>query len=111
MAEYSDIILRAWILDDLRARISTAIKLNPSSYGSRYKLTREDVWRRLAAQDVRCAVCEASLEVMQWIVDHDHDTGRVRGLLCRSCNAQLVRGELWIRAAYAYITQGDNHGL
>jgi hypothetical protein len=30
----------------------------------------------------RCAVCAAG----QTVVDHDHETGLVRGLLCVSCN-------------------------
>lgn len=37
-------------------------------------------------QDGRCAVCEeARLEL---VTDHDHATGLVRGLLCRSCNTR-----------------------
>lgn len=34
----------------------------------------------------RCAVCGVSH--MPLVDDHDHDTGLIRGLLCRSCNGR-----------------------
>ena len=36
-------------------------------------------------QDGRCAICGHRYELVE---DHDHDTGLVRGYLCRRCNAQ-----------------------
>ncbi|WP_086672189.1 endonuclease domain-containing protein [Streptomyces albovinaceus] len=39
-------------------------------------------WRLFELQDGRCACCNNSPHV----VDHDHRSGRVRGLLCSSCN-------------------------
>jgi hypothetical protein len=47
----------------------------------------------LAAQGGRCAIC-----VGEWTghhiaphIDHDHATGKVRGLLCVNCNNGLGR--------------------
>lgn len=37
-------------------------------------------------QGLLCATCHKALAV---VVDHDHETGMVRGLLCRSCNVQV----------------------
>lgn len=38
-------------------------------------------------QGNKCAVCEDSGKVLH--VDHDHNTGRVRALLCGNCNTAL----------------------
>lgn len=46
----------------------------------------------LRAQDGRCAICGAAeAEQFKGVlhVDHCHDTGEVRGLLCRGCNHML----------------------
>lgn len=56
-----------------------------------YNIKRED-WRRMwGDQDGRCAICGAALRrgTGGAAVDHCHDTGRVRGLLCVRCNTGL----------------------
>ena len=37
-------------------------------------------------QDYRCAICGAATKLL---VDHNHETGKVRGLLCNNCNTGL----------------------
>jgi hypothetical protein len=62
-------------------------KAQRSDYLARkYGLTPEDVEEMLAAQGGLCAICEEAEAVH---VDHCHDTGRIRGLLCFRCNAAL----------------------
>lgn len=52
----------------------------------RHGLTLEDVELLLRRQNGVCAICgdEGTL-----CIDHDHKTGKVRGLLCRRCNIGL----------------------
>src|SRR3990170_4136701 len=59
---------------------------------------RETAWKRLYGlapadfyalkreQGAQCAICEDENGGKELDVDHDHATGRVRGLLCRRCN-------------------------
>lgn len=41
----------------------------------------------LAGQGGKCALCQR--EPSTPVLDHDHFTGRIRGVLCRGCNAML----------------------
>jgi hypothetical protein len=44
-------------------------------------------------QGGRCAICRESLAYDEVHTDHDHVTGKVRGLLCPSCNVFLGKIE------------------
>lgn len=52
----------------------------------RYGITLEDFDRMKAEQGGVCAIC---LKREAKVVDHDHKTGRVRGLLCGGCNGAI----------------------
>lgn len=55
-----------------------------------YGLTRAQYDALEADQNGRCAACHDKLGTGHArAVDHCHDTGRVRGLLCRHCNVAL----------------------
>ena len=51
-----------------------------------YKLTQLEYLELFELQEGKCALCNRHVKLH---VDHDHDTGEVRGLLCHRCNVGL----------------------
>ena len=72
-----------------------------------YKLTVEEYEAMLRVQDGRCAICNAVFpKGRRPHVDHDHATGKVRGLLCARHNHGLGMfsdSEELLMAAAAYL--------
>ena len=64
-------------------------------YLKTYGITRGAYLEMLVKQDGKCAICRGTGFLMRdshktlLLVDHDHTTGRVRGLLCHNCNRAL----------------------
>ena len=62
---------------------------------TRYKISLNDYLSLYEKQDKKCAICKDAGFKMQahhrllLVVDHDHKTGRIRGLLCHNCNRGL----------------------
>jgi hypothetical protein len=67
-----------------RERMQAAAK--KSRLRSQYGLSVEELDGMIAAQGGLCAICEQAKPLC---VDHDHSTGVVRGLLCKTCNFGL----------------------
>ncbi len=57
---------------------------NKSRFG--YKITYLEYLNLVEKQKGICALCN---EPKQLFIDHEHNTGQVRGLLCRNCNLGL----------------------
>jgi len=61
--------------------------------------TRRVVYGHLfKEQKGKCAICgtERAIDAPKWmklLIDHDHETDEVRGLLCQSCNILVGRLE------------------
>jgi hypothetical protein len=62
-----------------------AIESNLKRY---YKLTLEEYEELFKAQNGQCKICETHQDEVdrRFDVDHNHETGRIRGLLCIKCN-------------------------
>lgn len=73
-----------------------------------YGISLETYEAVLAAQGGVCAICREQPDDRALAVDHDHETGAVRGLLCGLCNMSLGRVESpgWLDAARAYLEAG-----
>lgn len=102
-----------------RAARRKAAREHNRSDGHREKLLRRlygiglnEYAAMLQSQGQRCAICPATEpggNSTSWHVDHDHATGRVRGLLCVRCNLglgyfqddpdRLVRASAYLRAS------------
>lgn len=54
-----------------------------------YGITLEEWLALRAASDGRCASCGEPPDAHGLVLDHDHETGALRGLICRACNWTL----------------------
>jgi len=79
---------KRWMRPEHKERVYfTAIKRN-------FGLSRQEYEQLLLMQGRACAICrwQPHQDGRQHLhVDHDHETGRVRGLLCTGCNTMLGR--------------------
>lgn len=79
------------------------------SLAREYGMTPEAFTERLLQQHTACAICSHPFSTARNdvpCVDHDHDTGVVRGILCRKCNLGLgLLGDnaTRLRAVLAYL--------
>ena len=67
--------------------------------------------RLIAEQDGGCAICHRPPATRRLHIDHDHKTGKVRGLLCFTCNRFLCMGGVTpdrLRAAADYLERSDS---
>jgi hypothetical protein len=75
-----------------------------------YGITLADYWRMYKEQDGHCAICTKQMSL---VVDHNHQTGRVRGLLCGSCNrgiGYLGDDPIRLQRASEYLKQFSTFG-
>lgn len=57
----------------------------------KYGITWNDYLEIIESQDNECAICGTSISELDHTahLDHCHDTGKVRGVLCRRCNTGI----------------------
>jgi len=68
---------------------------NKKTYFRRYGITYENAISTWEKQKKKCAICNVDMVILGtngkrgFCVDHDHKTGRFRGILCHSCNSAI----------------------
>lgn len=97
---------RAWAKANPEAARAKARK---DGLRQRHGLSVEEYERIFATQGAGCAICgskESRSCSGHFHVDHDHATGRVRGILCQPCNTalgQLCESETILFACIEYL--------
>ena len=89
MKKHSE-VTRRWQIANPEKHAANKRRASLKAYG----ITPEDYDRMLEEQGGRCAMCRTDDPgghggVKHFHVDHDHETGVVRGLLCDTCNRGL----------------------
>lgn len=80
--ENRDVILPKKREYSRRTKESRAHKLRQKKYG----ITPDDFTKLLERQAGLCAICRVSKAA---VVDHNHKTGAIRGILCSPCNTAI----------------------
>jgi hypothetical protein len=69
---------------------------------TQYGLTVEQFESMILSQNSRCLICDAARKL---VVDHCHKTGKIRGLLCNSCN----RGIGYLQDNWVLLNKASNY--
>lgn len=89
-----------------RVRLDSPEKRRKWLLSQRYGLTPVSWKKMFDSQNGLCAICSG--EMKRPVVDHNHETGAVRSLLCHPCNIKLhaIEDSEYVRKAVAYL---DKH--
>ena len=78
---------------------------------AKYGISEADYERMFKEQNEVCAICKRHQRFQRLAVDHDHKTGKVRGLLCVNCNRGLGRffdSPIRLRSAADYLEKAGD---
>jgi len=82
---------------------------------SKYNLTPEQYNEMLKKQDFKCAICGHPFDLLKLHnaeIDHNHQTNKVRGILCHKCNVVLGMANDNINVLYSaikYLKESDKN--
>ena len=101
-----------WYLKNKKRVSKRARKFKLSKF---YNMSIGDYNKMLKKQNGVCAIC-GKLEnwkhqngtVCQLSIDHNHKTGKVRGLLCKECNQRLGAYEKYKEVFIKYLSEFDD---
>ena len=80
---------------------------------ARRGITPEQLVDRYERQEGCCAICKAEVALMESAIDHNHETGEFRGILCKQCNRALGMfkdSTKTLRSAVEYLEAFGSYG-
>ena len=81
---------RQWRKDNPENTEKHLARMRERTKERRYGITQEQFGQMLLDQNNRCKICDNDFKNSKDThIDHCHNTNRVRGLLCNSCNMAL----------------------
>lgn len=88
---------KEWLANRTRERRASQRSSDPLYHrkwnlAAKYGMTADEFIDLATSQDLKCAICRKPAHGGRWdtlVVDHDHSTNAVRGLLCQPCNRGL----------------------
>lgn len=89
-----------------RRYCSESCKIKADKIRKRYGLTIRDYRRLVEANEGKCPICKRTVRTT-WQIDHNHQTGRVTGVVCVRCNvgalAMTYHDVEFVRSLLAYL--------
>ena len=76
---------------------------------NKYGITGDEFRKIIEQQGLKCPICTRSIE-KNLSVDHDHATGKIRGIICNNCNLSIGNAEdspMRLRAMADYLEKNQ----
>ena len=106
---------RQWV-DENPERVSDYRGRDPWTLAkrcSRRGITPEQLVDRYERQEGCCAICKTEVALIESAIDHNHETGEFRGVLCKQCNRALGMfkdSPAVLRSALEYLDAFGSYG-
>jgi len=84
-----------WAANKRKSTPSWNVRERKASLKKHYNVSQEEYWAMYKAQNGCCAICnqketnKVKGTLKHLAVDHNHETGKVRALLCSNCNRAI----------------------
>ena len=79
--------MRQWRLENPEKNAESTRLSNARRSG--FYLSKEDYDSKVRMADGECVICGSDNNLRKLHTDHDHDTGKVRDLICWPCNQTI----------------------
>jgi hypothetical protein len=85
---------KEWYAKNKDVKLASSLKWH---YKDKYGITMEQRQELFDKQLGKCAICsceihlDGTLDAKRAVIDHNHKTGKVRGMLCNLCNQGIGR--------------------